>query len=122
MTYSIDFRKKVLKVRKEEGLSYADISKRFAVGLASIVRWSKRIEPCRTRHKAPTRIKTEALREDVILYPDAYHYERARRLGVSTRGIGDALKRLGVTYKKNAQASQSRCRKAIYVLPKAPSL
>ena len=45
----------------------------------------------------------EALAEDVKTYPDAYQYERANRLGVSSSGIGHALKRLGVSYKKNAR-------------------
>ena len=40
------------------------------------------------------------MRADVAEYPDAYHRERAARLGVSKRGIGDALKRLELTYKK----------------------
>ena len=51
----------------------------------------------------------EALKRDVEEYPDAYHYERAQRLGVSQRGIGYALKRLGISRKKNALTSESRC-------------
>lgn len=42
----------------------------------------------------------EALKQDVELYPDAYHYERANRFKVSSKGIFEALKRLGVSYKK----------------------
>lgn len=57
--------------------------------MARVVRWSKRIEPSRTRDKPPTKIKTEALREDIKLYPNAYQYERARRLEVSSRCIGN---------------------------------
>ena len=38
-----------------------------------------------------------ALREDVILYPDAYQYERAERFGVSQKAIDYALRRLRVT-------------------------
>ena len=48
-----------------------------------------------------------ALEEDVKTHPDAYQYERAARLGVSQRAIGNALKRLGVSYKKNTVTSQS---------------
>lgn len=43
----------------------------------------------------------EALKVDVQQYHDSYHYERANRLGVATRTVGDALKRLNVTYKKS---------------------
>jgi len=56
-----------------------------------------------------------ALSEDVHQYPDSYQYERAERLKVSIRCVGYALKRLGVTYKKNPQASAEKrfifCRK-----------
>ena len=39
--------------------------------------------------------------EDVKKYPDAYNYERAQRLNVSTSGIYCALRRLEISYKKN---------------------
>ncbi len=42
----------------------------------------------------------EALKRDVELHPDAYHYERAMRCGVTEGGIRKALKRLGISYKK----------------------
>ena len=38
----------------------------------------------------------EALKRDVEQDPEASQYERAERLGVSPRGIGYALKRLGI--------------------------
>ena len=40
----------------------------------------------------------EALKQDIETYPDAYQFERAKRLGVSSGGIFHALKRLKVTY------------------------
>ncbi len=48
-----------------------------------------------------------ALARDVRAHPDAYQYERARRFGVGVQGINHALRRLGVTYKKNAHASRN---------------
>jgi len=99
MTYSIDFRKKVLEVREKEWLSLEETEKRFGVGRASIFRWTKEIEPRRKRKK-PVKIKEEELREDVEKYPDGYQYERAERLGMSQRGIGQALERLGISCKK----------------------
>ena len=106
MTYSLDFRHKTLSVREKEGLTIAEIAARFGVGIASVVRWLKKIEPQRTRHKPATKIDMAALARDVRDFPDAYQYERARRRGVSQKGIDHALRRLGVTYKKNAAASQ----------------
>ncbi len=108
MTYSLDFRKKVLQIRAQEGLSFEEAGERFGVGKQTIYRWSKCLEPKKTRNKPPTKINNDKLRADVAEYPDAYHRERAARLGVSKRGIGDALKRLELTYKKNTQPSQSQ--------------
>ena len=122
MTYSIDFRRKVLMIKEREKLSFAEISKRFMVGIKSVVRWSKQLEPKKTRNKPATKIDREALKRDVERYPDAYQYERAERLGVSRNCVHFALKRLDITYKKKPSAPQGRLRKAIYFLPDSPSV
>lgn len=77
------------------------MSKRFSVGVASVERWSKNIEPKRTRNKLPTKIDWEKLVKDIEEYPDSYQYERAERFKVSRQGIAYALKRLKISYKKN---------------------
>ncbi len=101
MTYSSDFRRKVLSVREREGLTIAEVASRFCVGVASVVRWLKHPDPKSTRNKPATKIDMEALARDVLEHPDAYQYERAKRLGVSEKGIGHALRRMGVSYKKS---------------------
>ena len=106
MTYSASFRRKVLATREKEGLTLAQVAKRFCVGVASVTRWVKTPEPKLTRNKPATKIDMEALAQDVDEYPDAYQYERAARLGVSPKGIAHALRRLGVSYKKNIRASK----------------
>ena len=103
MAYSIDFRKKVLEIKKRENLTLAETAARFGVGIASIVRWMHRIEPKTTRNKPATKINREALIKDVEEYPDSYQYERAMRFGVSCTGIGEALKRLKISNKKNGR-------------------
>jgi transposase len=108
MTYSADLRKKVLLIKEQEKLSFEEVAERFGVGKASVFRWSKRLEAKRTRHKPATKINGEALKKDVAMYPDAYQYERAERFGVSQRGICWALKRLGISYKKNIVTSSRR--------------
>lgn len=118
MTYSLDFRKKALSIRAKEGLTFEETAKRFGVAIASLVRWTNKLEPQRTRYKPATKINMQALKQDILDYPDAYQYERAERLGVSQMGICHALRRIGVTYKKNTSASQSRSRTASYFLPK----
>lgn len=107
MTYSLDFRKKVLSIREKEGLSFAQAAKRFGISVNSLFLWSKRLEPKRTKPRSPIKIDTESLLEDICQYPDAYNYKRAQRLNVSPSGICCALKRLGITYKKNVLSSKS---------------
>ncbi|XOF35063.1 MAG: IS630 transposase-related protein [Candidatus Electrothrix sp. YB6] len=103
MTYSIDFRRKILEVKERDGLSFEKTAARFGVGKSSVSRWTKRVEPCRSRNKPATNIDMELLARDVELYPDAYQYER---FGCSQRGIGKALKRLKISRKKNSFASE----------------
>lgn len=117
MTYSLDFRCKVLKIRSEEKLSMVETAKRFGVGVTSIMRWVKNPEIKKKRTRAARTINMEALKKDVDLYPDAYLKERAERFNVTYNGIWRALKRLNVSYKKNTSAPQGRSRKTIYVLP-----
>jgi transposase len=108
MTYSLDFRKKVLAIKEEENLSFEAVAQRFGIGSKNTVfRWSKKLEPCRTRNKPATKIDMEALARDVEQHPDAYQYERAQRLNVSESGVQAALKRLNISHKKNTSASQS---------------
>ena len=115
--YSLDFRKHVLKVGKEEDLSIRQLAARFKIGFRSIVNWRNKLEPSYTRNKTATSIDMEALKEDIKHYPDAYVYERAKRLNASPSGIAWALRRLKVTRKKPF-SPQSQSRKTVYVLPK----
>lgn len=117
MTYPVAYRKKILKIKTKEGLSFSEVAKRYGISKAAIFRWSKKIEPEKQRNRKWSKIDATALKNDIEKYPDSYCYERAKRLGVSETGIRDAQYRLGVTYKKNTKSSQSGCRKKIYVLP-----
>jgi transposase len=108
MTYSLDFRKKVLKIRAEESLSIEAVALRFGVGKASVMRWLVALEPKKQRNKPATKIDMALLAKDVASYPDSFQYERAQRFGVSASGIRLALMRLKISYKKNLESSQSR--------------
>ena len=48
----------------------------------------------------------EKLRGDIREYPDAFQHERAKRFDVSASAIFYALRRLGITYKKNPESPQ----------------
>ncbi len=100
MTYSLDFRRHVLSVRDKEGLTFSQTAARFSVGIASLTRWAKSPEPKGTREGRPRKIDLDKLAQDVRDDPDAYQYERAARFGVSPKAIWNALRKLGVTYKK----------------------
>ncbi len=97
-----------MAIKEQEGLRQAEAAIRFGIGVASLTRWNKCLEAGRTRVKPATKIDMEALAQDIKSYPDAYQYERAARLKVSQRAIGYALKRLGVSYKRNTVASESK--------------
>ncbi len=77
MTYSLDFRRKVLDVRDKDKLTIAEVSTRFCVGIASVVRWIKEIEP-KTHGFRNRKLDIEALKQDILEFPDSYQYERAK--------------------------------------------
>ena len=113
MAYPACFRKKVLAYCKKHGATIKETAQHFKIGTASVSRWVHKQAPDKTRIKKPTKITDEALLRDVNKYPDAFHYERAKRLGVSQTGIYHALKRLKISYKKNFATSKSK-RKGTY--------
>ena len=113
--YSLHIRKKIMKIKKEERLSIREIARRFGISPNTVYKWGKRIEPKRWRKQRKTKIDMKELAEDVRNKPDAYQYERAKRLRVSQATVHFGLNRLGVTYKKNVTTSKSKRRKAYYV-------
>jgi len=107
--YSLDYRQRVLKVKKEEGLSDEELCKRFGIkSRKTIYNWKQSIEPKEKRNKPATKIDMEALKKDMDKNPDRFQYERAEDYGVSAWAIGLALRRLKISYKKNTVSSQSR--------------
>ena len=106
MTYSIDFRKQVLRSIKD-GMTIREAANFYQISTSSIHSWQQSLAPKTTRNKAPTKILNEALLKDVEQYPDDYLYERARRFNCSKTGMHTALKRLGISQKKDLGASKS---------------
>jgi transposase len=105
MTYPIEMRRHILETKEKEKLSIRKTAKRFNVGKKTIDRWLVEIEPKTTRNKPCSKIDMDALKKDVEDRPDDYQYERAERFGVSQSAIFAALKRLGMSRKKNTKAS-----------------
>ena len=106
MTYSIDYRKQVLS-SIADGMTIRQASVFYGLSTSTIHSWQQKLVPKKTRNKAPTKISNEALLKDVEQHPDDYMYERAQRLGCSKSGIEIALKRLGISQKKDLRTSKS---------------
>jgi transposase len=81
-------------------LTIAEVAERFCVGIASVVRWLKEIEP-RAHGYRKRKVDMAALARDVEDYPDAYQSERAARFGVHQNAICHGLKKLNVTYSES---------------------
>ncbi|MBB4034849.1 transposase [Dysgonomonas hofstadii] len=108
MSYSLDFRQQVFKIKNQENLIFEETGERFGVPIRTLFRWQQRIEPKSKRNKPSTKINMDALAKDVEDNPDDYQYERAKKFGVGQSTIFYALKRLEISNKKNAVPSQSR--------------
>ena len=106
MTYSIDYRKQVLS-SIADGMTIREAALFYGLSTSTIHSWQQNLAPKTTRNKAPTKIPDDALIEDVKRYPDDYNYERARRLNCSKTGIFNALKRIGISQKKDLRTSKS---------------
>lgn len=105
MKYSLDFRRRVLEMKERDNLTFEETSKRFGISMRTLFRWQHRIEPKTTHNKRPHKIDTDKLRQHVESYPNASHIERAKFFNVSEGGIRAALKRIGITRKKNYHSS-----------------
>ena len=106
MTCSIDYRKQVLS-SIADGMTIREAALFYGLSTSTIHSWQQNLVPKTNRNKAPTKIPDEALIKDVKKYPDDYNYEKARRLNCSKTGIFNALKRLGISQKKDLGTSKS---------------
>ncbi len=105
MAYSLDFRKHVFKIKEKESLTFQELSDKFEIPIRTLFRWKNRLEPKTKRNKPSTKVNMEALQKDIEQNPDLFQYERAKKFGVSQSTIYYALKRLKISYKKNAISS-----------------
>ena len=82
MTYSLDFRKQVLK-SLDEGMTFAEAAEFYNLSPTTIQNWKRRVHSKTTRQTKPYKIPDDVLLNDVKEHPDDYQYERARRLNCS---------------------------------------
>ena len=100
MAYSQDFRDTVLAVKGKNHLTIAHTAARFCIGIATVKRWMKDPWLKTTKDRPSMKINLQALQKDIQNHPDDYQYERAVRFCCSPSGIGAALKKLRISYKK----------------------
>lgn len=105
MSYSLDFRKKVLEIRIKYDLSDNEVGSRFGISGRTVWNWRNKGISKKTGISKPYKLDLEALCLDVDKYPDAYNYERGKRLGVSANCIMYGLRRLGISRKKKSKTS-----------------
>lgn len=105
MAYSHDYRKMIL-AKLLAGNTYRALGAEFNISTKTMLSWKKDINR-KPKVAKPTKIDNDKLREDVALYPDDYQHERAVRFNCTQRAIGIALKRIGITQKKDLKSPSS---------------
>ena len=106
MVYSVFFRCKALKHKNDNKLTIQETADYFKIGYATVVRWLKRLHPKTTRDRKSPNICYDALKQDIIDYPDSFYYERAKRFNVGKTSIFRAMKKLKSVIKKNIKSSK----------------
>ncbi len=103
MRCSKDIRKRVIAFVQGGG-SKAEAARRFQVSRGSIYNWLSAPDALSYRKpgpKGPRKLDREALRRHVEAHDDLTQKERARHFGVSRNCIWNALRKIGVSRKKN---------------------
>lgn len=105
--HSLDFRKTVIRVRKENKWTIEETADFFKISIASIVRWLRELEP-KVRKARATKISLDVVEQDVLEHPDKFQSERAKELGVAQSTMWGYLKKLKITCKKNSSSRESQ--------------
>jgi transposase len=105
MSYDIKFRQKAISYW-QEGHSKQETAAVFGVGTTTLQTWKSQLNETgslapKKRKETWRKIDPVKLREFVAENPDAYQHEIAEAFGVRLFAIQKALKRLGITRKKN---------------------
>ena len=101
MSYSIDFRRRVI-ARTQSGNSKSAVCRMFGISRSTLHSWQNRAD-LSPRHNGlrNRKLNRKDFEQHVIDYPDALQRERAAHFKVSASSIRHALKRMGATRKKN---------------------
>jgi len=105
MAYSKDLRMKVIGYL-EAGHTQRQARDTFRISLSAINKWSQQYHKTGEVEKKPLnrgfkKLDPEKLKAYVKEHPDAYQQEMAEAFGCSRSAVQKALRKLGITYKKN---------------------
>ena len=105
MAYSVDLREKVMDYM-DSGNSIRQTSKVFGVGTTTIKEWKKLRTETGTLEKRPLDRKSPKLSPDRLVayineHPDSFLEEIAEAFGCTPQAVFYALRRNGITRKKN---------------------
>ena len=117
MRCSSDIRKRVVSFVRSGG-SKSEAARRFQVSRASVYNWLNASDPLSYKKPGPRRphkLDWEALRAHVEAYDDMTQKERADHFRVSRHCIWHAMRKMGLTRKKNdgVQAAVSYEKKSV---------
>jgi transposase len=107
MAYSKDFRERVIAYM-DKGYSFAELKEIFNIYPARYYAWLRLLsetgglEPRPITGRPPS-IDIALLKDAVAEKPDAYLRELAEPFGCSAVAVHYALKKIGITYKKNTK-------------------
>lgn len=105
MSYDIKYRQRVIDYMSE-GHTEKEAAGTFKVSTSTIWKWKSTLKETGTlspkkRKETWRKVNPDKLRKYVEEHPDAYQHEIAAAFGVRLYAIQNALKRLGITRKKN---------------------
>ena len=105
MSYETKFRGRAIEYWNA-GRSKAETAAVFGIGTSTLQRWKTQLNESgslapKKRKETWRKIDPEKLRKYVAEHPDSYQHEIAAAFGVRLFAIQKALKRLGITRKKN---------------------
>jgi len=105
VAYSDDLKKKVIEYLGD-GHSQREARDSFHISLSAINKWSQQYERTGEMKNKPLnrsfkKLDPEKLKAYVQEHPDAYQKEMAEKFGCSPSAVRKALRKLGITHKKN---------------------
>jgi transposase len=105
MTYSTDFRKKVLEFMNR-GHTMREAAGVFDIALDTVTKWNRKLLKTGSLKDAPRRagfrkLDPEKLRAHVAAHPDAYLAEIGEAFGCNESAVRKAFAKLKITREKN---------------------